>query len=411
MTETLHEPPPPPEPQTAAPEPPGGAIPAPRRLVRDPDDKVVAGVCAGLGRYTDTDPVLWRVTVGVLTVFGGAGLVLYVLAWALVPRTGSPASFAERTLRGPDRTAAVIGAGLLGLVAIAVLDLIDTGLVVLAVVVGVVLLASRERRAGIVPGPSSRAWGPAAPPSAYGVPPSAYGVPPSAYGVPPSAYGVPPVVPAWEPAPPALPRERSVLGPVTLSVATLVAGVMLLLREIGVDGITGPRVLAAALLVVGAGLVVATWIGRARWLFAVGVVLALLLVPAAALDGRLAGGAGERTWVPVAADDGASYELGAGEATLDLRRVEPGSVGALTARVGLGRLLVLVPDDLRVRVVPEIGLGELVRDDGNGRTVSSAEPFDDRGVDEVLLGRADGRELVLGAEVGLGELEVRRVAS
>ena len=383
MTETLHEPPPPPE-------PPDGAVPAPRRLVRDPDDKVVAGVCAGLGRYTDTDPVLWRVTVGVLTVFGGAGLVLYLLAWVLVPRTGSPASFAERTLRGPDRTAAVIGAGLLGLVAIAVLDLIDTGLVVLAVVVGVVLLATRERRAGIVPGPSSRAWGPAAPPS---------------------AYGVPPVVPAWEPVPPAPPRERSVLGPVTLSVATLVAGVLLLLREIGVDGITGPRVLAAALLVVGAGLVVATWIGRARWLFAVGVLLALLLVPAAALDGGLAGGAGERTWVPVAADDGASYELGAGEATLDLRRVEPGSVIALTARVGLGRLLVLVPDDLRVRVVPEIGLGELIRDDGDGRTVSDVEPFDDRGVDEVLLGPADGRELVLGAEVGLGELEVRRVAS
>ena len=397
MTETLHEPPPPPGPQPAAPEPPDGAVPAPRRLVRDPDDKVVAGVCAGLGRYTDTDPVLWRVTVGVLTVFGGAGLVLYLLAWVLVPRTGSPASFAERTLRGPDRTAAVIGAGLLGLVTIAVLDLIDTGLVVLAVVVGVVLLATRERRAGIVPGPSSRAWGPAAPPSAY--------------GVPPSAYGVAPVVPAWEPAPPAPLRERSVLGPVTLSVATLVAGVLLPLRELGVDGITGPRVLAAALLVVGAGLVVGTWIGRARWLFAVGVVLALLLVPAAALDGGLAGGAGERTWVPVAADDGAGYELGAGEATLDLRRVEPGSVGALTARVGLGRLLVLVPDDLRVRVVPEIGLGELVRDDGDGRTVSGAEPFDDRGVDEVLLGPADGRELVLGAEVGLGELEVRRVAS
>jgi len=404
MTETLHEPPPPPEPQSAAPELPDGAVPAPRRLVRDPDDKVVAGVCAGLGRYTDTDPVLWRVTVGVLTVFGGAGLVLYLLAWVLIPRTGSPASFAERTLRGPDRTAAVIGAGLLGLVTIAVLDLIDTGLVVLAVVVGVVLLATRERRAGVVPGPSSLAWGPAAPASAYGVPPSAY-------GVPPSAYGVPPVVPAWEPTPPAPPRERSVLGPVTLSVATLVAGVLLLLRELGVDGITGPRVLAAALLVIGAGLVVGTWIGRARWLFAIGLLLALLLVPAAALDGNLAGGAGERTWVPVAADDGASYELGAGEATLDLRRVEPGSVGVLTARVGLGRLLVLVPDDLRVRVVPEIGLGELVRDDGNGRTVSSAEPFDDRGMAEVLLGPADGRELVLGAEVGLGELEVRRVAS
>jgi len=390
MTETLHETPPPPDPEPAAPGAHAGDGPGPRRLVCDPDDKVVAGVCAGLGRYTDTDPVLWRVTVGVLTVFGGAGLVLYVLAWVLLPRTGAPASFAERTLRGPDRTASVIAAGLLGLVLIAVLDLVDSGLVVLAVIVGVGLLAVRDRRYRTAAGPTAQAWGPAPPPS---------------------SYGVPPVTPAWEPAVPAPPRERSTLGPVTLSVATLVAGLLLLLRELGVDGITGPRVLAAALLVVGAGLVVGTWFGRARWLLAVGVVLALLLVPAAALDGRLAGGAGERTWVPVAADDGGAFELGAGEAVLDLRRVEPGSVGALTARVGVGRLLVLVPDDLRVRVVPQIGLGELIRDDGDGRTVLEAEPFDDRGVDELRLGPAGGRELVLGAEVGLGELEVRRVAS
>ena len=386
MTETLHEPPPSFEPP---PPPPPDDVP-PRRLVRDPDDKVVAGVCAGLGRYTDTDPVLWRVTVGVLTVFGGAGLLLYALAWALVPRTGAPASFAERTLRGPDRTAAVIGAALLGLVAIAVLDLVDTGLAVLAVVIGVVLLVVRERRSGVQPGPAGQPWAPAAAPSSYGVPPAVTG---------------------WEPAPPRPPRERSVLGPVTLSVATLLAGGLLLLRELGVDGITGPRVLAAALLVVGVGLVVGTWIGRARWLLAVGAALALLLLPAAALDGRLAGGAGERTWLPVGADDGTAYELGAGEAVLDLRGIEPGSVSGLTARVGLGRLLVLVPDDLRVRVVPEVGLGELVREDGNGRTTSEVDPFDDRGFRDLLLGPADGRELVLGAEVGLGELEVRRVAS
>ena len=73
ITETMNQTPPPPPP------PP----PTERRLTRDPDDQVVAGVCAAFGRYTGTDPVLWRVTVAVLAVFGGAGFVLYALGWLL----------------------------------------------------------------------------------------------------------------------------------------------------------------------------------------------------------------------------------------------------------------------------------------------------------------------------------------
>ena len=63
----------------------------------------------------------------------------------------------------------------------------------------------------------------------------------------------------------------------TLSVATLVTGVLLALRLSGVDALTAPRILAVALLVVGGGVLVGAFVGRARWLIPVGLVLALAL--------------------------------------------------------------------------------------------------------------------------------------
>ena len=57
-----------------------------RRLRRVPDDRVIAGVCTGLGRDLGIDPVLLRVTLVLLTIFGGVGLVLYLAAWALIPK-------------------------------------------------------------------------------------------------------------------------------------------------------------------------------------------------------------------------------------------------------------------------------------------------------------------------------------
>src|SRR5688572_27518166 len=109
MTETAYDTPPPPP------------LPEARRLARDPDDKVVAGVAAAFGRYTGTDPVLWRVTLAVLAVFGGAGLVLYVLGWLLIPKVGEPESWAERNLRSPDRGLSVAGIVLLVLAGVVVL--------------------------------------------------------------------------------------------------------------------------------------------------------------------------------------------------------------------------------------------------------------------------------------------------
>src|SRR6059058_1197192 len=64
-------------PQTPAPEP--------RRLRRTSGDRVVGGVCGGLGAYLGVDPVVVRVAAVVLAFFGGAGILFYVAAWLLVP--------------------------------------------------------------------------------------------------------------------------------------------------------------------------------------------------------------------------------------------------------------------------------------------------------------------------------------
>jgi phage shock protein C len=59
-----------------------------RDLRRDPDNGMVAGVCEGLGRRLDIDPLLLRIVFGAMTLASGLGLVAYVLAWILVPVEG-----------------------------------------------------------------------------------------------------------------------------------------------------------------------------------------------------------------------------------------------------------------------------------------------------------------------------------
>ncbi|MFF7989953.1 PspC domain-containing protein [Kitasatospora xanthocidica] len=63
------------------------APPEPERppLTRAEHHRVVAGVCGGLGRHLDIDPVVFRVVVVVLCLSGGLGLFLYGLAWLIVP--------------------------------------------------------------------------------------------------------------------------------------------------------------------------------------------------------------------------------------------------------------------------------------------------------------------------------------
>jgi phage shock protein PspC (stress-responsive transcriptional regulator) len=57
---------------------------------------MLAGVCAGLADYLGVDVTLIRVIVAVLSVFGGTGLIAYVIAWLLMPEEGAERSEAAR---------------------------------------------------------------------------------------------------------------------------------------------------------------------------------------------------------------------------------------------------------------------------------------------------------------------------
>ena len=61
-----------------------------KKLYRNPNDKMVAGVLSGLAAYTNTDVTFWRVATVLFTFFYGTGLLLYILLAILLPEASSP---------------------------------------------------------------------------------------------------------------------------------------------------------------------------------------------------------------------------------------------------------------------------------------------------------------------------------
>jgi phage shock protein C len=57
----------------------------PRKLYRSRSQRMLGGVCGGLAEYFNVDATLIRVLFLVLGVFGGTGLVIYVVMWIIVP--------------------------------------------------------------------------------------------------------------------------------------------------------------------------------------------------------------------------------------------------------------------------------------------------------------------------------------
>lgn len=102
-------------------------VPAPRRPTRPRDDRVVAGVAAGVGRWLGVDAAVVRVGFVVLAVAGGWGVVLYLAGWALLPEPppGGPEPPARRP---PDATRAA-GFGLVVLGVLLVLRATGAGFV------------------------------------------------------------------------------------------------------------------------------------------------------------------------------------------------------------------------------------------------------------------------------------------
>jgi phage shock protein PspC (stress-responsive transcriptional regulator) len=98
------------------------STPQVKRLERSRTDKYLAGVSGGLGRYFDLTPTVFRLGFVVLTVRGGAGILVSIAAALVMPKEGEERSTAEEILANRrDHPARLVA---LGLVAVAVLSLL-----------------------------------------------------------------------------------------------------------------------------------------------------------------------------------------------------------------------------------------------------------------------------------------------
>jgi phage shock protein PspC (stress-responsive transcriptional regulator) len=337
------------------------------RLER-PADAPFRGVCTALATSTGSDPVLWRVLIVVLTFFGGLGLALYLAGIVMIPADDQERSLGDRLLHGPDRH---LTGGQIALVVVTV-----------AVALGVVS-HPRGIIVAVVAGALGFLWLRNRPEAAV------------------TATAVPAVLmtKAASPKPPRPPRPRSPIVGLTVSLAALVAGVLLLVGVSGGASIPAEIVLAAALGTVGLGLVVGSFWGKARGLIALAVLLGLALAATVAARPAIDFGVGDRTWAPTGSG---SYRLGVGEATLDLTHtpLREGQTLHLDARVDVGHLLVLLPPQARVAVTAKAELGDLLLDgqDKNGRQVARSVDYGPEGAPQVRLDLS----------VRTGQVEVRR---
>ena len=331
------------------PTPPEPA-PEPRKLTRSGSDALIGGVASGLGRYFNLDPLLFRIGFVALSFAGGIGIVAYLLLLVFVPSDG-----AERP-GGGSKPAAVAGAIVLGVALVAFLGtplfFFGPGLLVLAVVglAGYLL------------------W--------------------RAFGGPGDAD-------------PARTAGRVILfGLLAIVVAGAAVGVGL------AAALGGGVVIASLAVVTGLVLIGTAFAGGARWLIVPALVLVLPLGLVAAADIDLDGGLGERQYRPTSITELRDrYEIGMGELDVDLRGLDlPTGRTDMAIDVGIGEVIVYVPDDACVTsdVTIGAGLADVLDRDHEGVDVAFAESGDEPAARPTLH---------IDADLGIGVLEVVREGS
>jgi predicted membrane protein len=167
--------------------------------------------------------------------------------------------------------------------------------------------------------------------------------------------------------------------------------------------------LETALLIVlalcGAGLVVGSFVGRARPLIGLAIPLTFAVVAASAIDVPLEGGVGDRSYTPVESSQlEDEYRLAVGEIVLDLRELDVedlrGTTTEIEASIGMGSLQVLVPRDVTIRGSARAQIGDVdVR--GESQSGTSAEQR------IRIAGEEGAGVLELDLRVGVGEIRVR----
>ncbi|MGH8947089.1 MAG: PspC domain-containing protein [Acidimicrobiia bacterium] len=92
------------------------------RLYRSRKDRVIAGIGGGLGDYFGFDPVWFRIGFVVLTLTGGSGVLIYLVLWLVVPEAPEGYEPPERPAAASMPAAALIGAVLIAMGGVALLN-------------------------------------------------------------------------------------------------------------------------------------------------------------------------------------------------------------------------------------------------------------------------------------------------
>lgn len=380
----------------------------------------LAGVAAAVGSRYGIDPVVVRVALVAMTVFGGIGLSVYLLGWLLFPGEDDEVSAFE-SLIGRGRSS--VSAPVALVLCVALLPVTGWafsanwfdggGLFGLALVVTALYLLHHSRGHLNRPTPVEPwAAGSTVTDSREGTM-SGTGVSTSTapqewdpLGAAPLAWSLPDPPAPPEPVEPPTPRRKSMVGLAAFGTALAVGGAGAALATEGVPWFTAAHVIGLVLAVVGVGLVLGGFLGGGRglvWLALplslAGIVLTSVPIPA------VGGGLGTLEATPrSAAEVLPVYQRTAGEITLDLRQLPPSRPVDTTVRAGAGNVTVIVPPDADVTYACTATLGNV---DCFGREQSGVGTPTLDGHDVGADGPG-GQRIALDVTAGAGNVEVRR---
>jgi phage shock protein PspC (stress-responsive transcriptional regulator) len=387
------------------------------RLERLRSDRVLGGVASGMARHLGIDTAWVRIAFVVVTLFGGAGILAYIVGWIAMPEEGESESMLVSKTRSDSRLGSWVGIGLIaiaGMILIGNTGLVD-GEIVFAgglIVLGILLYRGdlgdfgRSSTRDDDKDKKSEATPPLAPlePGEPAENTPVYGFDDTPHVSPPVEPPVvaPPPAHAFQPRPPK-PKQSSILGRLAFATLLIVVGVM------GVGQSAGwwdpyPRHYAGAVIATfGVALVIGAFVGRARWLIAVGLVTAPLLIGAALLNVPMVGGFGNPHYAPTSSTELSSeYRLAGGEMILDLTALDlaAGETVQIDTSIAFGRLEIRVPDGLGVNIQAQVDAGEI---DRNGVLVDDGINLESN---QILEG---DRAVELDAHVGFGKIDIFEV--
>ncbi len=349
-----------------SPPPPTGS----KELTRPLDDRILGGVAAGLSKRLDLPVWLIRVLFIVFSFGGGLGLAVYAALWAFIRSEDETDTIAERFFSRTSGTGSWIG---IALIFIAILVLLDnvaflSGGVIWAVgllAIGLLLYSGElprlfnefdKSKEGVQQMTTTTRVDSGTPTTVDRVDGGAGSATPPPQS--PTPAPTPPILP-----PPAAPRPKSILGRVTFGVMAIALGVLALLDNATSLIDPSPRhYIGLAISILGLGLIVGAFVGRARWLILVGVLGLPFLFGSPALEYDFSDwDSATIQHTPGSFDElQGRYEHSFGELVIDLRALPwEGEAVDIEIDMNIGELVILVPDDVAVTGLAEVGIGHV----------------------------------------------------